>query len=115
MRLGGLEIGVTPQLGLRKSDGHRYATWLYFKEEPLAKDAAQLALWLLDAAMPQLLPGGEPLVVDVRRAKEFRLTARDRDRLRPWAQSEASAFMTLWEEVEIPAQRRPQDGEQLAL
>jgi len=115
LRLGGLEIGVTPQLGLRKSDGHRYAAWLYFKEEPLAKDAAQLALWLLDAAMPQLLPGGEPLVVDVRRAKEFRLTARDRDRLRPWAQSEASAFMTLWEEVEIPAQRRPQDGEQLAL
>jgi hypothetical protein len=115
LRLGGLEVGVSPQLGLRKSDGRRYATWLYFKEEPLGRDAAQLALWLLDAAMPDVLPGGAPLVIDVRRAKEFRLTARDRERLRSWAQSEASAFMTLWEDVEIPAPRRPAAGEQFVL
>ena len=95
--LGELEVGVSPQLGLRKSNGHRYATWLYFKEEPLSRDAAQLALWLLAQGMPDILAGGEPLVVDVRRAKEFTLTARDRERLRPWARSEASAFMTLWE------------------
>ncbi|MGW4482742.1 hypothetical protein ACWEOE_02780 [Amycolatopsis sp. NPDC004368] len=95
--LGDLEVGLSPQLGLRKSTGVRYATWLYFKEEPLTRDAAGLALWLLSQGMPDLLPGGEALVVDVRRAKEFTLTARDRERLRPWAFSEASAFMTLWE------------------
>ncbi|QRP45922.1 hypothetical protein [Amycolatopsis sp. FDAARGOS 1241] len=95
--LGELEVGVNPQLGLRKSTGRRYATWLYFKEEPLSRDAAQLALWLLDRGLPQILPGAEPLVVDVRRAKEFTLTPRDRERLRPWAHSEASAFMTLWD------------------
>ena len=47
--------------------------------------------------MPDVLPGGEALVVDVRRAKEYRLTPRDRERLRPWARSEASAFLTLWD------------------
>lgn len=95
--LGELEVGLSPQLGLRKSNSGRYATWLYFKEEPLTRDAAQLALWLLTQGMSDILPGGEALVVDVRRAKEFTLTARDRERLRPWAFSEASAFMTLWD------------------
>ncbi|MFD9888584.1 hypothetical protein ACFWY9_04550 [Amycolatopsis sp. NPDC059027] len=94
--LGELEIGISPQLGLRKSNGRRFATWLYFKEEPLTRDAALLALWLMEKAMPDLLPGGEALVIDVRRAKEFMLSPRDRARLRPWAQSEATAFMTLW-------------------
>ena len=47
--------------------------------------------------MPDILPGGHALVVDVRRAKEFQLSARDRERLRPWARSEASAFLTLWD------------------
>jgi hypothetical protein len=96
-RIGDLEIGVSPQLGLRKSDGRRYATWLYFKEEPLAKSSAQLALWVLEQAMPDVLPGGHALVIDVRRSKEFQLSARDRERLRPWARSEASAFLTLWD------------------
>ena len=96
-RIGDLEIGVSPQLGLRKSDGRRYATWLYFKEEPLTKDSAQLALWVLEQAMPDVLPGGHALVIDVRRSKEFQLSARDRERLRPWARSEASAFLTLWD------------------
>ncbi|MFE0022172.1 hypothetical protein [Amycolatopsis sp. NPDC059021] len=94
--LGELEIGISPQLGLRKSNGRRFATWLYFKEEPLTRDAALLALWLMEKAMPDLLPGGEALVIDVRRSKEFMLSPRDRARLRPWAQSEATAFMTLW-------------------
>ncbi|MBB4687103.1 hypothetical protein [Amycolatopsis jiangsuensis] len=94
--LGDLEVGISPQLGLRKSSGRRFATWLYFKEEPLRRDAARLALWLLTEGMPELLPDGEALVVDVRRAKEFTLSARDRQRLRPWAFSEASAFVTLW-------------------
>nr|WP_239071837.1 hypothetical protein [Amycolatopsis sp. SID8362] len=96
-RIGELEIGVSPQMGLRKSDGRRFATWLYFKEEPLTKSSAQLALWVLEQAMPDVLPGGEALVIDVRRAKEYQLSARDRERLRPWARSEASAFLTLWD------------------
>ncbi|VVJ23608.1 Uncharacterised protein [Amycolatopsis camponoti] len=95
--IGDLEIGVSPQLGLRKSDGRRYATWLYFKEEPLTRDSAKLALWVLEQAMPDVLPGGHALVIDVRRSKEFQLSARDRERLRPWARSEASAFLTLWD------------------
>ncbi|MFF0144553.1 hypothetical protein ATK36_3269 [Amycolatopsis sulphurea] len=94
--LGELEVGISPQLGLRKADGRRFATWLYFKEEPLRRDTAQLALWLLTEGMPELLPGGEALVVDVRRAKEFTLPASAPQRLRPWAFSEASAFLTLW-------------------
>ncbi|WP_233573679.1 hypothetical protein [Amycolatopsis panacis] len=55
-----------------------------------------LALWLLTEGMPALLPGGEALVVDVRRAKEFTLPTSAPQRLRPWAFSEASAFLTLW-------------------
>ncbi|MBB5854234.1 hypothetical protein ACFQ05_13065 [Amycolatopsis umgeniensis] len=96
-RLGTLEVGINPHLGLRKGDGPVYVTWLYFKEEPLSRDAAQLVLWLLEQTMDDLRPGGRPLVVDVRRSKEFALSPRDRDKVRPWVRSEASAFMSLWE------------------
>ncbi|MEC3981428.1 hypothetical protein [Amycolatopsis sp. H20-H5] len=97
--VGELEIGISPHLGLRKGNGREFATWLYFKEEPLSPDAAHLALWLLEQTMDELLPGGEALVIDVRRRKEFTLAPRERARMRPWALSEASAFMSLWEEV----------------
>ncbi|MGA6162809.1 hypothetical protein [Amycolatopsis magusensis] len=99
-RCGGLEVGITPQFGLRSANGQDHAVHLYFKEELLTKDAAHLALRLMELRMKELLPsGGEPMVLDVRRAKAYTLGRRDRDRLDHWIRSEAAAFLTLWEPV----------------
>jgi hypothetical protein len=96
-RYGDFESRVSPQLGLRKANGQEFATWLYFKEEPLTRDGANLALWNMEQVMADLIPGATALVVDVRRAKEFTLNSRDRSRMGPWVRSEASSFMSLWE------------------
>lgn len=91
------ESRISPQLGLRKANGQEFATWLYFKDAPLTRDGANLALWSMEQVMHDLRPGATALVIDVRRAKEYTLTNRDRARLEPWVRSEASSFMTLWE------------------
>jgi hypothetical protein len=90
------ESRISPQLGLRKANGSTYATWLYFKEAPLTRVGANLALWSMEQVMDDLLPGATALVVDVRRSKEFTLGNRDRARMEPWVRSEASSFMSLW-------------------
>ncbi|MCU1684383.1 MAG: hypothetical protein JWQ81_5122 [Amycolatopsis sp.] len=91
------ESRISPQLGLRKASGQEFVTWLYFKDEPLTRNGANLALWSMEQVMDDLRPGATALVVDVRRAKEFTLTNRDRARMEPWVRSEASSFLTLWE------------------
>jgi hypothetical protein len=94
---GEFESRISPQLGLRKPNGQLFATWLYFKEMPLTRDGANLALWNMEQVMADLIPDAMALVIDVRRSKEFTLNSRDRGRMGPWVRSEASSFMTLWE------------------
>lgn len=96
-RHGDFESRISPQLGLRKPNGEVFATWLYFKEAPLTRDGANLALWSMEQVMDDLLPEATALVVDVRRAKEYTLNSRDRTRMEPWVRSEATSFLTLWE------------------
>ncbi|WP_246258335.1 hypothetical protein [Amycolatopsis anabasis] len=93
----GMDVRVSPHLGLAEADGTLWAVFLYCKADPLPRDGANVALCLLEETMHEVLPGGNALVVDVRRAKPFTLGRRDRPRVGAWARSEAAAFMTLWE------------------
>ncbi|MGW5744579.1 hypothetical protein [Amycolatopsis sp. NPDC003861] len=93
---GSFEIGISPHLGIKRN-GEVYAVWLYMKAEPLSQDGANAALWLMDEVMDSLAPGAKPLVIDVRRSKEFHLSERERVRIGRWVRSEASSFLTLWD------------------
>ncbi len=100
---GDLEVRINPHLGLREADGTLLATFLYFKEQPLTPDGALVALRLLEQAMPLLLPGGIPLVIDVRRAQPFRVIRnRKRARLDAWLAGEAAAFTAHWNAAALP-------------
>lgn len=96
-RHGDLEVKISPHLGLQETNGQSYAVYLYCKDVPLTSEGALSALGLMHATMTSLLPGGAPLVIDVRRHKHFKLGKRDELRVGAWLQSEAAAFMTLWE------------------
>jgi hypothetical protein len=94
---GGVEVRVTPHLGLREANGSTFAVFLYFKELELTRDAADLILWLMSETMADLLPGAEPLVVDVRRSRRFAARHHNRPRVGAWVRSEVLAFLSLWD------------------
>ncbi|WP_189060709.1 hypothetical protein [Longimycelium tulufanense] len=97
-RCGQLDLGVTPHLGLREANGVAFATFLYVKERPLSRDGATVALRLLERHMPELLPNGVPLVIDVRRGRLHRLNRRvNRAKLDAWIRGEVAAYVTHWE------------------
>ncbi|WIV59076.1 hypothetical protein [Amycolatopsis nalaikhensis] len=93
---GAFEIGISPHLAIKRG-GQVYVVWLYLKAEPLNQDGANAALWLMNEVMDDLAPGAKPMVIDVRRSKEYHLSERDRLRIGRWVRSEASSFLTLWD------------------
>ncbi|WP_190824809.1 hypothetical protein [Saccharopolyspora pogona] len=54
-------------LGLRYRDGKTEVVLPYLKEPELGRDAANLALRILELHMNKLLPGAIPVVLDLRR------------------------------------------------
>jgi hypothetical protein len=60
---------VHPQLGLRPAKGPKLAVQLYMKEPELRPDAAAVPLHMMRSVMDQVLPGGVPAILDVRRGK----------------------------------------------
>lgn len=60
---------VAPQLGLRPAKGPKLAVQLYLKEPELRLDAAAVPLHMMRAVMDQVMPGGVPAILDVRRGK----------------------------------------------
>jgi hypothetical protein len=73
---GDLTLKVRPHLGLRMADGSLVAALVYVKEAPLTREAATVGLRILQQTMEETLPGGEPMVLDARRGKVFRLGKR---------------------------------------
>ncbi|MEO6089912.1 MAG: hypothetical protein ABIQ18_43070 [Umezawaea sp.] len=73
---GDLTLKVRPHLGLRMADGSLGAALVYVKEAPLTREAATVGLRILQQTMEETLPGGEPMVLDARRGKVFRLGKR---------------------------------------
>ena len=96
-RLGDMAVRVTPHLLLEHQDGGIEAVLLYLKQDELAPEVAEVMLWQMRQAGPELhSPDGvSPTVVDVRRAVVYRPT-RDDVEFSAWMLSEAAAYRSMW-------------------
>lgn len=94
---GGIDVSVRPQLGLVGADGSVDVVWLYLKGEPLTEDAAVAALRVLEMRMVDLFAGGRPVVVDVRRSREFTAPSRRRRGYDALLLAEAAGLAALWQ------------------
>jgi len=95
--LGGLPIKVNPHLGLRYEDGHAEAVRLHLDEAPPSEETLVATLWLMGRHMDEVLPGAEPVVVDVRRGRVHRVDpAVKPEQVEQWLAGEAAAFAAIW-------------------
>ncbi|SDY37059.1 hypothetical protein SAMN05444365_10230 [Micromonospora pattaloongensis] len=95
--VGGLPVKINPHLGLRYDDGRAEAVRLHLDEEPPGAEALLATLHLMARHMDQVLPGAEPVVVDVRRGRVHRPAPDVRaDRVERWLAGEAAAFSAIW-------------------
>ncbi|WP_188987357.1 hypothetical protein [Saccharopolyspora thermophila] len=101
-RSGDLAITVSERssLALRHPDGRLEVVLPYLKEPQLEADSANLALRVLEQAMPGLLPGATPMVLDVRRGRPFRLRRNaNRAELDALLAAETAKYLTHWSAV----------------
>jgi hypothetical protein len=99
--VGGLPVKVNPQIALRYDDGTAEAIRLYFDPQPPADDAVLATLHLMERNMDRVLPGAQPVVVDVRRGEVHRPDpgepdAKRLDEVERWLAGEAAAFSAMW-------------------
>ncbi|MEU7176059.1 hypothetical protein ABZ949_31755 [Micromonospora tulbaghiae] len=90
-----LTVRVTPDLVLMHPDGTIDALKLHLYNDPITAQAAEITLWLMNQTLDQTHPGARPMVLDVRRRREY-------TRVRPtpgyanWLESEAASLMFLY-------------------
>jgi hypothetical protein len=95
--VGELPVKINPHLGLRYDDGRREAVRLYFDEQPPSQEALLATLHLMSRQMDQVLPGAEPVLVDVRRGVAHHWDPGVRaDQVERWLAGEAAAFTAIW-------------------
>jgi len=96
--IGGLPVRVAAHLGLKHGDGRRECVRLHFDEEPPTRQAATAILHLMETHMDQLLPGAEPVLVDLRRGEPHRASdvPRDPAAVDRWLTGEAAGFQAMW-------------------
>ncbi|MEO3744588.1 hypothetical protein [Plantactinospora sp. B5E13] len=95
--IGDLPVKINPHLGLRHDDGRREAVRLHFDEQPPSQEALLATLHLMGRQMAQVLPGAEPVLVDVRRGVVHRPDPAVRgDQVERWLAGEAAAFTAIW-------------------
>jgi hypothetical protein len=95
--VGPLPVKINPQLGLRYADGRAEAVRLLFDDEEPAPEAVLATLHLMQRHMDDVLPGGEPVVVDVRRGVIHRMDPADKpEQIEQWLAGEAAAFSAMW-------------------
>jgi len=98
--VGTLPVKINPQLGLRYADGRAEAVRLYFDEDPPTDEAVLATLHLMRRHLDQVLPGAEPVVVDVRRGRVLRADPNGRpEQVEQWLAGEAAAFSAIWQSV----------------
>ena len=95
--VGGLAVKINPHFGLRYADGRREVVRLHFDEEPPTPEAVTATLHLMARHTDQILPGAEPVLVDLRRGTSHRIDpgARQGD-VERWLAGEAVAFSAMW-------------------
>jgi hypothetical protein len=99
--VGALPVKINPQLALRFDDGRAEAVRLYFDPDPPAAEAVLATLHLMSRHMDRVLPGAEPVVVDIRRAAVHRpvpggLDDKKAAEVERWLAGEAAAFSAMW-------------------
>ncbi|WP_422774317.1 hypothetical protein ACN28C_16490 [Plantactinospora sp. WMMC1484] len=95
--VGDLPVKINPHLGLRYDDGRREAVRLHFDEQPPSPEALLATLHLMGRQMEQVLPGAEPVLVDIRRGMaHHRDPAARPDQVERWLAGEAAAFTATW-------------------
>jgi hypothetical protein len=99
--IGSLPVKVNPQLALRYEDGRAEAVRLFFDPDPPSTDAVLATLHLMGRHMDRVLPGGAPVVVDVRRSLVHRPDSAGLDdkkaaEVERWLAGEAAAFAAMW-------------------
>ncbi len=95
--IGGLTVKINPHFGLRHDDGRAELVRLHFDEEPPRDEAVTATLHLMSRHGDQILPGAQPVLVDVRRGEAIRRDrgARAAD-VEHWLAGEAAAFSAMW-------------------
>jgi hypothetical protein len=95
--VGGLPVKINPHLGLRYDDGRAEAVRLHLDEQPPTAEAVLATLHLLGRHIDQVLPHGEPVVVDLRRGQVHRRRPSVRaEQVERWLAGEAAAFTATW-------------------
>jgi hypothetical protein len=95
--VGGLAVKVNPHFGLRFADGPAQAVRLHFDPAPPSDEAVLATLHLMDRHIDQILPGAEPVLVDLRRAEvHTRPRGVDPAAVERWLVGEAAAFASFW-------------------
>ena len=95
--ISGLTVKVNPHFGLRYGDGRREVVRLHFDERPPSDELVAATLRLLDRQMTQILPGAQPVLVDVRRGTSHRLDPKvPTEEVERWLAGEALAFSSMW-------------------
>jgi len=95
-QMADMAVKVTPNLVVQHPDGRVEAIRIYVRTEPLEREAADVMLWLMQQVSDQLHPDGiSPIVVDVRRALDFRPAEPDPGFV-AWMHSEAAAYRAMW-------------------
>ncbi|WP_433873374.1 hypothetical protein [Saccharopolyspora sp. CA-218241] len=99
---GELAITVSGRsaVALRYADGGTEVVLPYLKEPELDGGTANLALRVLERAMPDLLPGARPMVLDVRRGRPLRLRRNaNRAELDALIAAESAKYLVHWDAV----------------
>jgi hypothetical protein len=95
--VGKLPVKINPQLGLRYTDGRAEAVRLHFDEHPPTPEAVLATLHLMRGHMDEILPGAEPVIVDLRRGQVHRPDPTVKpEQVDQWLAGEAAAFAAIW-------------------
>jgi hypothetical protein len=95
--IGNLPVKINPQLGLRYDDGRAEAVRLHLDEQPPSEQAVLATLHLMGRHIDQVLPHGEPVLVDLRRGHVHRRAANAKaEQVERWLAGEAAAFSAIW-------------------
>jgi hypothetical protein len=95
--VGSLPIKINPQFGLRFGDGRAEAVRLHFDPDPPTPETVLATLHLTRRHMDDVLPGAEPVVVDLRRGQVYHHDPTTRpEQVDRWLAGEAAAFAAMW-------------------
>lgn len=99
--VGDLPVKINPHLGLRYADGRAEAVRLHMDEQPPTPETVLANLHLMGRHIDQILPHGEPVLVDLRRGQVHRRPPGVKaDQVERWLAGEAAAFRATWAATE---------------